>query len=270
MTGESGKTVRIHVQQAIPRGQSANLSTICEGGPFKLRQILVSPVSSGHFVINDVKVGRNSQFISAASVPAAFFAESNQEDELHFDTLPRGRMITLSVTRISPPDPPRTESKGSLWNVLLRRPKKQQTTSIADLDEVVRRDVFSAVLVGEVETDPHTYDVPSGSRGRLVMGIGHHWLKPNEETNLLFQGAINFKPDRLMFGASEGVRLIDVRIAGTSVLPKDALAGARLHFARWSFDGPEVLPGDWFVVLVRNDTSERQFCGGAFSGNSIG
>lgn len=64
-------------------------------------QIVIPNDVAPHFLVTDVKVGRNSQFLSAACVPASFFAESSPRDDLLFEILQPGMMLALSVTNIS-------------------------------------------------------------------------------------------------------------------------------------------------------------------------
>ena len=103
-------SVKIEVQAAgIPSGHSANVQAICEWGPFRLRKILIPDDVAEHFMVTDVKVGKNSQLYSPGAVPASFFGEAREgrQEGLYFDRLPRGAHATLSVTCTAlPPLPP--------------------------------------------------------------------------------------------------------------------------------------------------------------------
>jgi hypothetical protein len=80
---------------------SANIEVISEKGPFRAQNMIVSEKIARDFFITDIKVGRNSQFVSASAVHASFFARRGMADDLLFDYLSRGMKMTVSVHNMS-------------------------------------------------------------------------------------------------------------------------------------------------------------------------
>ena len=82
--------------------------------PFRPERFCVSRECAGHFMINDLKVGMNSQFVSSEPIPARLFGIENvhrlreiesEEDfdaalPIVFDSAMPGMLVTVSVTRI--------------------------------------------------------------------------------------------------------------------------------------------------------------------------
>lgn len=74
---------------------------------------LIIPGGIGeHFVINDIRVGRDSQMVSADPIPASIFSEFTVSANLGLETATQGVMITLSVSNVT--DEPRTFSASLL------------------------------------------------------------------------------------------------------------------------------------------------------------
>lgn len=98
---------KIYETSAVVRGNSSSniyFSTPAELGPFRPRRIVVPHDVSPHFLVTDVKVGRNSQLISTACVPASLFDETLPPTDLHLDLLPTDAFFTVSVTNTTPED----------------------------------------------------------------------------------------------------------------------------------------------------------------------
>lgn len=69
--------------------------------PFRPARFVIPSATVANFSVNDLKVGKNSQFLSSNSVPAAVFSELAVGVALGLDTCDIGQQITVSVTAIS-------------------------------------------------------------------------------------------------------------------------------------------------------------------------
>jgi hypothetical protein len=71
---------------------------------FKPERLVIPSHVGVNFLINDIKVGPNSQFLSVAAVPASVFCElasGNLDRLLRLDACRPGRFITISVVNIT-------------------------------------------------------------------------------------------------------------------------------------------------------------------------
>jgi len=85
---------------AVPAGGFARITTRPQV-PFRLDRLVVPSDLAGLFTIDDVKVGKNSQFAAEGSVPARIFQENAVGVCLKGDTAQVSMDVTLSVTNIS-------------------------------------------------------------------------------------------------------------------------------------------------------------------------
>lgn len=69
--------------------------------PFKGSRLVVPSDIAGLFLIADLRVGKNSQFVSAGAVPARTFAENGVGVTLALDTAQVSQQIVLQVTNFS-------------------------------------------------------------------------------------------------------------------------------------------------------------------------
>lgn len=67
---------------------------------FRPERIVVPAAVAAFFQINDVKVGKNSQLVSAGAIPAATFAETAFGVRLKMDTVQVSQDLILLVTNI--------------------------------------------------------------------------------------------------------------------------------------------------------------------------
>jgi hypothetical protein len=67
---------------------------------FRGERLIVPSDIAGGFVIDDIKVGKNSQFASSGAVPARTFDEQGVGVRLRLDTAQISQQIVLSVTNI--------------------------------------------------------------------------------------------------------------------------------------------------------------------------
>jgi hypothetical protein len=87
----------------VPPHESAEIYTSLPAttGPFLPTWFLLPEVAARCLVINDVKVGKNSQFANVTCVPASLFANSPDKYRLRMDRLSRGMELRVSVTNTS-------------------------------------------------------------------------------------------------------------------------------------------------------------------------
>lgn len=84
----------------IAAGGSARITTRPQV-PFRLDRLTVPSDIAGLFTIDDVKVGKNSQFAAEGAVPARIFQENAVGVCLKGDTAQISMDVTISVTNIS-------------------------------------------------------------------------------------------------------------------------------------------------------------------------
>lgn len=75
--------------------------TITPQKPFRPEGLIVDPGCAPNFLILDVRVGTDSQFVSAAAIPASIFVPNSMNIGLRGDTCNPGISITISVQNIS-------------------------------------------------------------------------------------------------------------------------------------------------------------------------
>lgn len=68
---------------------------------FRPDRLVVPSTIAGSFLINDLRVGKNSQFVNATAVPAEAFTQGAVGVRLKMDTTQISQDIVVSVTNIS-------------------------------------------------------------------------------------------------------------------------------------------------------------------------
>ena len=68
---------------------------------FRPDRLVIPAAIAGSFVVNDLRIGKNSQFANATPVPASVFAETAFGVSLKCDTAQISQVISLNVTNIS-------------------------------------------------------------------------------------------------------------------------------------------------------------------------
>lgn len=69
--------------------------------PFRPRTMIVAATSIDGLVIEDIKVGKNSQFVTAGAVPAATFSTDATFKDFKFDTAVPGIDVVVTATDVS-------------------------------------------------------------------------------------------------------------------------------------------------------------------------
>jgi hypothetical protein len=69
--------------------------------PFRGRRLIVPSDIAGALLINDLKVGKNSQFATSGPVPARVYSEFGVGVDMNLDTAQISQQISLNVTNTS-------------------------------------------------------------------------------------------------------------------------------------------------------------------------
>jgi hypothetical protein len=74
---------------------------------FQAERLFIPAQVAQHFVVNDIKVGENSQFMSSGAIAAMVFSDANMyaSDLLRLDPCLLGKEIIIAVTNIDPVQP---------------------------------------------------------------------------------------------------------------------------------------------------------------------
>ena len=80
---------------------TTQILTVRPTNPFRPELLVVDPAIAPSFLVNDIKIGRRSQFIGSGSVPAAAFSPLSPLVTLQFDTDQISQDISVSVTNTS-------------------------------------------------------------------------------------------------------------------------------------------------------------------------
>lgn len=83
---------------------AAAATAIVQGQPqivFRPDRIVIPATIAGSFLINDLKVGKNSQFVNGTAVPAEAFTQGAFGVRLKMDTLQISQTVAFTVTNVS-------------------------------------------------------------------------------------------------------------------------------------------------------------------------
>lgn len=84
----------------VANGASASISAQPQV-PFRGRRLIVPSDIAGSFLIDDLKIGKNSMFPSSNPVPARCFTELGVGVDLNLDTAQISQLVVLSVSNTS-------------------------------------------------------------------------------------------------------------------------------------------------------------------------
>jgi len=218
---------QVEVQSVTVAGNSsANIEVISEKGPFLLRTVVVTE-GAEDFLVTDIKVGKNSQLVNCAAVPAAFFVETPRQEGLAYDVLQRGMKLTISVTN-----------------------------TCSEARE------FKATLFGDLVFEHAMMDLVRGDR--FLMGLGHTIQRLGKATlnvrsQLPMTPVLFFVP----LSVKDDVRVLDVRVAGESVASRELLSKGE---ATVSLTPKAMQCGDWLCVDIESDYAVAKGFTGAVVG----
>ncbi len=141
---------------------------------FVLTWFQIDDAVAENFLITDVKIGKNSQFVSVGCVPASLFSLASaakftpDQVGLLFDPVKSGTTITIDITNVSP-----------------------------------RRQTFSAKLVGYRQVD-----LPRAAYC-YVMGYGSTLVQDHHSVNISVQPMVNFQP-RFLYVPESALQLFQL------------------------------------------------------------
>ena len=84
----------------IPAGQTVDIPTRPQT-LFRGTRLVIPSTIAPNFVVEDIKVGRNSQFVASGGQPGEVFKDTATGDNVTLDTCAPGMDITLKVTNIT-------------------------------------------------------------------------------------------------------------------------------------------------------------------------
>jgi hypothetical protein len=87
----------------VAAGATENV-TVQPQVPFRGERLVIPSDIAGLFMIDDIRVGKNSQLVSTGAIPARTFTEVGVGVGVHLDTAQVSQQITLRVRNISGQD----------------------------------------------------------------------------------------------------------------------------------------------------------------------
>jgi len=199
--------------------------------PFRVDSVRIPDEVARHFLVTDVKVGRNSQLLSVGAVPAAVFSESSWVQQPDLDVLREGDSLTLSVTCVS------------------------------EVDQE-----FSAEVSGR---QVQSGEALLRARRRMVLGLGSTSVRSGQWANICVQPQCPFRPDGLVIPSfvAQHFRLVDLKVGKNSQANlfdglKDLgpMSVSALHFTEVSERAPvrmDQAQVAMFVTVVVENVSDR-------------
>jgi hypothetical protein len=159
----------------VPGNLSTNLF-IQAKDPFTPESFSIPEDIAQDFLITDIKVGANSQFISTGCIPALLFSDEAVVERLRLDHLPTAKLLKISVT-----------------------------------NQATGERQFKASVSGPAS--PVSQPNP---RWRTLVGLGSTMVHAGAVAAVYVQPQLNFAPDRLVVPSSIGERfqVLDIRTTG--------------------------------------------------------
>lgn len=201
---------------------------------FRPETLTVPSDVADDFVITDVRVGKNSQFLTAGCIPAAAFSDKAAGERLAFDRVGVAQYMAITVVN--------------------------QSTATSR---------FSAKVAGTVGSG----ELLAAER-RLVVGLGSTKVEARGRASVSLQPFMDFVPDRLVVPAAVGkhFRILAVQVVGQDGFVWESLAVERpaLDFGettRGRVTLKQVVLSQVFLrVCVENTTDSSHNFQGAFFG----
>ena len=235
MKNESKCEIRDEEEVVVPGNSSANVVVVSERGPFRAMNIVVPPDVAVSFMVTDVKVGTNSQFVASSAVASELLHRGAPARALPLRTcsLAGGPMV-LSVTN--------HDSEARLFKATI---------------------IGRVGLMADPREDLRQESVPGCSRVTRRHSCEMSWVSEHLVTTLQRRCRRKscFKPELLVVPAEvlADLRVQDVRVVGESALspPGEVSPGV------WAVVGGATMQvADFLAVSVKNGVhQERAFCG---------
>jgi hypothetical protein len=212
--------------------RAAEIVVICEKGPFRPYQLVIPPEIAQNFLIGDIKVGRNSQFLTSDPIPASFFTDPTKA--WYFDLMPRGMTSTLTVVSL-------------------------RGESVCPFSATVKGDLLTADLI---------YGTYHQSRStNSFFGLRPTTIPPKAKVRIAQHSQVIIKPHLMIIPPDdlEGLNMLSVRVAGVEVLSKEPPQAGKFSLV----SPPTLQLSDWFCVDVYNTTDEDRVVHGSVEGALI-
>jgi hypothetical protein len=99
LTESDKKLLSGELEILVPAGHTFNLTTRPQV-VFRPEKLVIDDESADHFQVDDVKVGKNSQFLNASSMPGTLFKAASSPT-MKMDTAQISMAITVTLTNTS-------------------------------------------------------------------------------------------------------------------------------------------------------------------------
>ena len=168
---------------------SAYIEAFSEKGPFRAQNMIVTDEIARDFFVTDLKVGKNSQFVSSSAVHASYFARRGAKEDLLFDFLPRGMKMTVCVKNMT------------------QEPK-----------------TFHAYLKGTLIAENMHRDC---ALNRIILGLGHSIVPANGKTKLSVQPQVACRAMSIVVPPYilDALKITSLRVVGAEMLKGDLKDG---------------------------------------------
>jgi hypothetical protein len=93
------KILNAELEILVPSGHTFDLIAQPQA-VFQPEKLVLDDVSADHFQVKDVKVGKNSQFLSSAPIPGALFKAATSP-QMQMDTVQVSMFVTVTLTNTS-------------------------------------------------------------------------------------------------------------------------------------------------------------------------
>jgi hypothetical protein len=174
----------------VPSICSVNVAVQARDAFFPERLVVPSEIA-GDFLVTDVKVGRNSQFVSTGCLPAMVFSSrANPEPLSGFDPVGAGMFVTISVTNQSGED---RDFAAAMWG----SGRWGRTRWFRRLETLWRA-------------------FPRKVRKRYLLGYGSTLVKARGTASINAQPQFDFCPDRLIVPSTirDSFKILGLSITG--------------------------------------------------------
>ena len=154
--------------------------------------LLVDDEASQHFLVTDVRCGRDSQLVSRGAVPASVFSNRAVREELYLGFVPADPDPGEAYDTLQVSTDPRLEHAGF-------------TLGVFNTSDVER--TFSGRILGWIEEGRGTaWRWTCPDKFRTVVGLGYTEIPGRQAAHVNVMPQFAFLPDRLVIPSSTGSR----------------------------------------------------------------
>ena len=102
--GETGREYALGFGSTLVRAKSSANINVQPQVVFRPERLVIPASIAEHFLITDIKIGKNSQLVSAGAIPASAFTNRSEPSRMKMDTAQISMFVTVSVTNTSEKD----------------------------------------------------------------------------------------------------------------------------------------------------------------------